>query len=85
MIELNERLKRIRVYECCGIKCWSTSGAAMAIGMSRNTLSNWVAQTLNGALNLPIVNKDFIQQSKNKRNARIPIEEFLRWYSYEQN
>lgn len=85
MIEINKELSGIKVYDVLGTKCWSTSGVAKAIGMHRNTVANWVSMTLEGKLDLPIATKNSGKRGKKKNNARIPIDEFIRWYSYIQN
>lgn len=77
-MKLNDRLKNIETVDHMGEVCWTYNGLIEATGMSRNTICNWIRDTRLGKLNLPF------RCRKKGCKCFFPVDEFLRWYGYEE-
>ena len=67
------------VKEVLGELCWTPKVAAEAIGMSKNTILNWVHKKMTGEIPDMPVHGGKIKGSL----VWIPIRRFLAWYGYE--
>lgn len=75
-MEMTDDMKSAPTVEHCGKKCWTTTTAAGAIGVSRNTVSRWANETLDGMLDMPVF------RAGRRCKAFIPVDEFVEWYYY---